>query len=273
MNATEGGDLLAIKSLSITFHSRGREPVQAVRGLDLVVSPQTSHGLVGESGSGKTVTALASIGLLGRDAKVDGSVRWCGEALDPSRPDAWRSIRGRGMTMIFQDARGSLNPSRTVKAHLDTTLRLHGLTDQRARNSASLELLDRVRLAEPTRVLSAYPAELSGGMAQRVALALALACRPKLLIADEPTASLDPTVAVAIVALLREVQRESGLAMLVISHDMKIVEALCDKTSVMRAGRIIESGETAALFRSPQNEHTAALVAAARWQLPTLNVD
>lgn len=160
-----------------------------------------------------------------------------------------------------------LNPARTVRSHLDAVLRLHGEDNLEIR---SRELLEQVRLADTDRVLASHPGELSGGMAQRVALALALACRPQLLIADEPTAALDPTVAVAIVALLREIQRESGLAMLVISHDVKIVRTLCDHTSIMQAGRVIESGETATMFEAPKTAHTAALIDAARWRIPSV---
>lgn len=262
--------LLSLTKLEVAFPTRGRAAVQAVSGVDLRIDAGASHGLVGESGSGKTVTALAAIGLLDRRAKVSGEIRWRGNVLDPARPDQWRGIRGSGITMMFQEARASLNPARSVRSHLDGVLRLHGEADPETRGR---ELLERVRLVDIDRVLASHPGELSGGMAQRVALALALACRPQLLIADEPTAALDPTVAVAIVALLREIQRDSGLAMLVISHDMKIVRALCDQTSIMQAGRIIESGETGAMFDAPKTAHTAELIDAARWRIPESSFD
>lgn len=262
--------LLTLTNLEVAFPTRARAPVRAVTGVDLRIDAGASHGLVGESGSGKTVTALAAIGLLDRRAKVSGEIKWQGKVLDPARPEQWRGIRGSGMTMMFQDARASLNPARSVKSHLDAVLRLHGEDDPDTRGR---ELLDRVRLLDIDRVLASHPGELSGGMAQRVALALALACRPKLLIADEPTAALDPTVAVAIVALLRQIQHDTGLAMLVISHDMKIVRTLCDQTSIMQAGRIIESGETAAMFDAPKTAHTAELIDAARWRMPETSSD
>lgn len=260
--------LLSLTNVQVEFPTRGRTPVQAIKGVDLQINAGASHGLVGESGSGKTVTALAAIGLLDPRAKVSGEIRWNGGVLDPTRPEQWRGIRGSGMTMMFQDARASLNPARSVRSHLDAVLRLQGEDDP---DNRGRELLERVRLVDIDRVLTSHPGELSGGMAQRVALALALACRPKLLIADEPTAALDPTVAVAIVALLREIQRDSGLAMLVISHDMKIVRSLCDHTSIIQEGRVIESGETAAMFDAPKTAHAAELIDAARWRIPSVD--
>lgn len=267
MNGTPPDQLLRLRDLRVEFARRRAAPVAAVRGVDLDVTPGSSHGLVGESGSGKTVTALAAIGLLDRRAKVSGEISWRGNALDSARPEQWSGIRGSGITMMFQDARASLNPARSVRSHLDAVLRLHGDADTRSRDAEGRALLDRVQLADADRILNSHPGELSGGMAQRVALALALACRPQLLIADEPTAALDPTVAVAIVALLREVQRDSGLAMLVISHDMNVVRALCDHTSVMQEGRIVERRETAAMFDSPSTTHAAELIDASRWRI------
>jgi ABC-type dipeptide/oligopeptide/nickel transport system ATPase component len=171
--------------------------------------------------------------------------------------------------MMFQDARASLNPARTVRAQLLSVLRQHTGQPETSLIAEAERLLRQVRLVDVERVFAAYPSELSGGMAQRIALALALACRPQLLIADEPTAALDATVAVAIVALLREVQAEAGLSMLVISHDMNVVRNLCDHISVLSAGCLVEQGPTEQLLSRPQHRDTIALVEASEWRLPT----
>ena len=257
--------LLQLEDLKIRFPLQRNAWLTALNGVNLSIRAGETHGLVGESGSGKTVAALAAIGLLDPFADVSGTIRWEGRELDPARPAQWAPIRGRGLTMMFQDARGSLNPARTIGAQLASVLRLHSDADI---EESSRDLLDRVRLSDPARMMRSYPRQLSGGMAQRAALALALACRPRLLIADEPTASLDATVAVAMVALLREVQKQTGLAMLVISHDMNVVRALCDGVSIMADGKIVEHGSTNVILRNPQHELTQALVAASQWKVP-----
>jgi ABC-type dipeptide/oligopeptide/nickel transport system ATPase component len=260
--------LLRLENLAIRFPLQRNVWLAALDGVNLSIRAGETHGLVGESGSGKTVAALAAIGLLDTSADVSGKIHWEGRELDPARPAQWGPIRGRGLTMMFQDSRGSLNPARTIGAQLASVLRLHSDGIHVDIDEASRDLLARVRLSDPARIMRSHPRELSGGMAQRAALALALACRPRLLIADEPTASLDATVAVAMVALLREVQKQTGLAMLVISHDMNVVRALCDRMSIMAEGRIIEDGSTSEILRNPQHKLTQALIAASQWKVP-----
>ena len=267
-NEAQSPLLLELENLTVRFPMGRADWFTAVNGINLAVGMNESHGLVGESGSGKTVSALAAIGLLDPTAQATGVIRWERRSLDPALPKSWNSIRGSGVTMMFQDAKASLNPSRKVGKQLESVLRLHGRNTAGAITSESERLLSMVRLGDlREKILESYPSELSGGMAQRVALALALACRPKLLIADEPTAALDATVAVSIVALLRDIQKEAGLAMLVISHDMNVVQNLCDQISVMKDGQIVESGEVREVFQNPKNLHTKSLINAARWEI------
>jgi ABC-type dipeptide/oligopeptide/nickel transport system ATPase component len=268
LNEAETPLLLEFENLTVRFPMGRADWFTAVDGINLSMRKNESHGLVGESGSGKTVSALAAIGLLDPTAQATGCVRWEGRSLDPALPKSWNSIRGSGVTMMFQDAKASLNPSRKVGKQLESVLRLHGWNTAGAVASESERLLRMVRLGDlGEKVLQSYPSELSGGMAQRVALALALACHPKLLIADEPTAALDATVAVSIVALLRDIQKEVGLAMLIISHDMNVVKNLCDQISVMKDGQVVETGAVHDVFQCPKNPHTQKLISAARWDL------
>jgi oligopeptide/dipeptide ABC transporter ATP-binding protein len=259
-------ELLGLRNLSVEFSLANRTTLTAVAGVDVVVRANESHGLIGESGSGKSVTALAALGLHGSNAKIKGDLTWRGRSLLNLSEGKWRNIRGGGMTMLFQDAPASLNPALRIGTQLEAVIRLHQKLDSAAATIESFKLLNAVRMSDPERVMRAFPHECSGGMAQRVALALALACKPQLLIADEPTSALDVTVAAQIVELLKQIRKEFGLALLVISHDLSAVARLCDRISVMYLGKIVESGPTDAIIRNPQHPYTAALLSAAIWQ-------
>jgi peptide/nickel transport system permease protein len=230
--------------------------------VSLDLKPGETLGLVGESGSGKSTTALAAMGLVPAPGWISkGSLRLGGRELAALSDAEWRRLRGKELAIVFQDPFTSLNPSLSIETQLTDPLRVHlGLTARQARERA-LELLALVRLPDPQRRLSEYPHQLSGGMAQRVGLARALACRPSVLIADEPTSALDVTVQGQILDLLKDAQRQFGMAILFITHDWGIVAELCDRVAVMYAGEIVETGQVGEVFAQPRHPYTRALLA------------
>jgi len=254
--------LLAIRELTVEF-ATPRGAAQVLRGVDLDVSPGDVVGLVGESGCGKTVTALATLGLLRPPGRVTGgSVRFQGRDLLALPERETRRVRGRGIAMIFQAPRESLNPVLSIGRQLELVLARHeGLGGRRARARAR-ELVAMVELPDPDRALRAYPHELSGGMCQRAMIALALACRPALLIADEATTALDVTAQLQILLLLRRLRAELGLAQLVITHNLGVVAEACQRVAVMYAGEIVETAPADELFAAPWHPYTARLLAA-----------
>jgi len=261
-------ELLRLEQLTVSFRLPQRKVLMAVDGVSLTINRGEAYGLIGESGSGKTVTALAALGLLETNALVGGGIAWRGKNF-VGRPERdWRKIRGSGLTMLFQNAQASLNPALRIGKQLEAVIKLRQSPEVAgaAVRDRALEMLTAVRMSDPERVFDAYPHELSGGMAQRTALAIALACRPALLIADEPTSSLDVTVAVQIVDLFKQIRAEFGLALLVISHDISVIERLCDKISVMRGGKVVESGTAAKVISNPQSGYTKELIEASTWQ-------
>jgi oligopeptide/dipeptide ABC transporter ATP-binding protein len=233
--------------------------VRVVDGLSFDIRPATTVGLIGESGSGKTMTANAVIGLLPDGAATGGELRWRGE--DLLRVDAARRrrVRGREIAMIFQDPLAALNPTQTIGRQVGEILRRAGQRRDEVRRRV-VELLDRAGIPDPARRLRDYPHEFSGGMRQRAMIALALAGSPALLLADEPTTALDVTVQARILRLLRTVQHDEGLAMLLVSHDLRVVAHVAHQVVVMYAGRIAERGPTAAVLRRPAHPYTRALV-------------
>ncbi len=254
--------LLVIRDLAIRFQAEGKA-VDAVRGIDLKISKGTTHALVGESGSGKSVTALSVLGLLPypRASHPSGSIRFEGNEILGVDEDSLRKVRGNKISMIFQEPMTSLNPLHRVSRQIGETLALHqGMRGEEVRTEV-LRLLQRVGIRDPEQRLDAYPHQLSGGERQRVMIAMALANRPLLLIADEPTTALDVTVQAEILTLMREIQRETGMAVLMITHDLTIVRSVCDRVSVMQAGKIVEEEETTRLFASPSHEYTKTLLA------------
>ena len=254
--------LLRVRDLTVTFASRGRRPVRAVDGVSLDVAAGSTVGIVGESGSGKSVTSLAALGLLGRrGVNVTGSVEFDGQDLLHLPDDELRAIRGRELAMIFQDPMSSLNPVLTVGRQLTEILTRHrGLKGPAARDRAG-ELLASVGIGDARQRLRSFPHQLSGGMRQRVMIAMALACEPRLLIADEPTTALDVTISAQILDLLRSLVAGSSTALVMITHDLGVVAGLCDTVHVMYSGRIVESAPRRPLFADPQHPYTNGLLA------------
>ncbi len=248
--------LLELRNLSVRFHTP-EGIVDAVRSVDLDVRPGEIHGLVGESGSGKSATCLAVMGLLGPRAEVAGHIGFAGQHIGADAT----SLRGRGIGMIFQEPRASLDPVFTVGHQLREVLTLHRPElGKRAVASEAATLLRQVGLPEPERQMRVYPHELSGGMAQRVAIALALAGNPRLLLADEPTTALDVTVQAQVLDLLLRLRNETGLAVVLVTHDLGIVAQYADRVSVMRAGEVVEQATVHKLFAQPTHAYTRQLL-------------
>ncbi|MBU8541549.1 ABC transporter ATP-binding protein [Falsiroseomonas tokyonensis] len=249
--------LVAIKGLRVSFDGQA-----ALRGIDLDVAPGESVGLVGESGCGKSVTWLAALGLLPGRASISGSVKLDGQELLPARPQVLDRVRGGRIAMIFQDPASSLNPVHRIGKQITEALRLHrGMDGPQARAEAK-RLLDQVGIPDAARRLDAWPHELSGGQNQRVMIAIALAGRPELLVADEPTTALDVTIQAQILALLQDLRKETGMALVLISHDLGVVADSCERVCVMYAGRIVEQVPTARLFEAPAHPYTRGLLGA-----------
>lgn len=253
--------LLVVDGLAVSL--RGPTgPVRVIKRLDLHVHPGEIVGIAGESGSGKSLTALALLNLLPPGAVVEGSVRFDGRELVGLGRRAWQDVRGRGIAMVFQDSSSALHPMLTVGRQLTEHMRAGLGMDKRAARARALDLLEQVRIPHPDKALRAYPHQFSGGMRQRVAIASALACRPRLLIADEPTTALDVTVQAGILALLEELRRESGLAVLFITHDLGVLSSLTQRSYVFYAGRVMESGATGQVLTDARHPYTAALLSA-----------
>jgi peptide/nickel transport system ATP-binding protein len=259
---SDGAPLLAINDLHVEFAAEDGA-VRAVRGFDLAIASGEIVGLVGESGCGKSVTALAVMGLLPETASIArGAIRFEGIELGALPARARADLRGARMAMVFQEPMSSLNPVMTIGRQIGETLERHrGMTRRDARRRA-VELLDRVRMPDAARRVDDHPHLLSGGMRQRAMLAMALACDPALLIADEPTTALDVTVQAQILDLLRDLQRELGLAVLLITHDLGVVAETASRVVVMYAGRACEEADAASLFARPRHPYTAGLMRA-----------
>jgi dipeptide transport system ATP-binding protein len=254
--------LLDIRNLRVTFATRAGA-FTAVDGIDLRVDANEVLAIVGESGSGKSVAMLAVMGLLPWTATITAeSMTFDGHDLRTLTPAQRRAIAGRDIAMIFQEPMSSLNPCFTVGFQVGEALRTHLGMDRAQRRRRVLELLDQVGIPDPARRMASFPHQLSGGMSQRVMIAMALACHPKLLIADEPTTALDVTIQAQILDLLLKVRRETGMGLVLITHDMGVVAETADRVAVQYAGRIVETNTTAELFADPHHPYTAALLAA-----------
>jgi peptide/nickel transport system ATP-binding protein len=256
-----GAPLLEVEDLSVVFTRRGRRDVRAVDGVTFSVRPGETVGLVGESGSGKSVTSLALMRLLpSRGAHVGGRVTFDGMDLLSLPRDSMRDLRGRDMAMVFQDPMSSLNPVLTVGRQITEVLKRHrGMHGDEARDEA-VSLLSRVGIPDPARRFREYPHQLSGGMRQRALIAISLACKPRLLIADEPTTALDVTIQAQILELLRELVVDSGTSLIMITHDLGVIAGLCDSVNVMYSGRIVETASRYELFGQPRHPYTAGLL-------------
>jgi oligopeptide/dipeptide ABC transporter ATP-binding protein len=257
---SERGAVLEVDDLRVRFWT-SRGIVHAVNGVSFSVAPGETLGLVGESGCGKSVTALAMMGILPRAARVSsGSVRLEGRELLGLPDRELRPIRGKEIAMIFQDPMTSLNPVLTIGRQLREAIETHLDLDRRAVEARAVELLDQVGIPGAKRRLRDYPHQFSGGMRQRVMIAMALACEPKLLIADEPTTALDVTIQAQILDLLRELVSERDTALILITHDLGVVAGTCERVHVMYAGMLVETGSADQLFASPRHPYTLGLL-------------
>ena len=252
--------LLEIKNLSVAFGS-AKSCFHAVEGVSLSVDPGEVLGVVGESGSGKSVTMMAVMGLLDAQARITAdTLRFNGQPLLQLPPRQRRQIIGKDIAMIFQDPMTSLNPSYTVGYQIMEVLKVHQGLRGAALQRRALELMELVEIPAAATRLSAYPHQLSGGMSQRVMIAMALACTPKLLIADEPTTALDVTIQAQIMDLLLRLQKEQGMALVLITHDLAVVSEVAQRVAVMYAGEVIEQSGVPAIFERPQHPYTRALL-------------
>jgi ABC-type dipeptide/oligopeptide/nickel transport system ATPase component len=249
MVTMSGAAALSVEGLWVQFAGDGRV-VQAVRGVSFRVNPGETIAVVGESGSGKTVTALAVMGLIEPPGMItDGEVRLAGRSLVGLSERRYRELRGRELAMVFQDPMSALNPVQRVGKQLAEALAVHGAARSRRQAAPQVhELLERVGLVPAARLARAYPHQLSGGMRQRVMLAMALANRPQVLIADEPTTALDVTTQAQVLELLAELQHEMGLALVLVTHDLGVVAGLAERVVVMYAGRVVEEAPVDQLF-------------------------
>lgn len=252
------GSILQIRNLDVRFQTPDGE-VHAVKRANIDIAEGECLGVVGESGSGKSQLFLGALGLLSNNGRATGSVKFCGEELLGLPQSEINRVRGSRITMIFQDPLTSLTPHLTIGAQIIESLRVHQHLPYAEALRRSLEILDLVRIPEARERMQQFPHELSGGMRQRVMIAMATACGPDLLVADEPTTALDVTVQAQILELIRKEQRELGMAVIFVTHDLGIVAGLCDKVQVMYAGRIVETADAHTLYHSPLHPYTRAL--------------
>ncbi len=266
-----GGPLLQVDDLETSFGREGRGPVaRAVRGVSFSVQAGKTLGIVGESGSGKSVTALSILRLIAPPGRiVGGRVQLAGEDLLSLSERQMREVRGARIAMVFQDPMTALNPTLTVGAQIVETILAHQKVTRAEAWARALDWLTRVRVSLPERRLRQYPHELSGGMRQRVLIAIAFSCRPQVLLADEPTTALDVTVQAQILDLMDELKAELGTAIVLITHDLGVVRERCDDVAVMYAGQIVEYAPASELFAAPKHPYTQSLLASLPdWRRP-----
>lgn len=254
--------LLEVKNLNIEFHDH-LIPETVVYDFDLELKAGEIVGLVGESGSGKSMSALAIAGLLSRrDMHKRGQILFDGLDLLTCERSKLRKIQGNEISMIFQEPMTSLNPVKRIGWQIEESLRIHTELNKEERYQKAIEMMKEVELPDPERLYRQYPHELSGGMRQRVMIAAAMICNPRILIADEPTTALDVTIQAQIVELLKRMNREKQTSILFISHDLSLVKQLCERVLVMKGGYIVETGPTQEVFAHPKEEYTQRLIAA-----------
>lgn len=254
-------DVLAVDELEVQF-SMGSNHFLAVRGISYHIKRGETVCIVGESGSGKSVSSLAVMGLLPKNGSVSkGTVQFNGRELTSLNKEAMRKIRGNEISMIFQEPMTALNPVFTIGYQLREPLRLHKKLKKQAATKAAINLLEKVGISQPEKRMKQYPHELSGGMRQRVMIAMALACEPKLLIADEPTTALDVTIQSQILDLINDLKKDFNTSVLMITHDMGVVAEIADRVMVMYSGEIVEEGDVRTLFNHPEHPYTKGLLA------------
>jgi peptide/nickel transport system ATP-binding protein len=259
---TDTVPLLDVRDLTVEFSTR-RGIVRAVEHVEVTIAKGETVGIVGESGSGKSVTSYAVMRILDRAGRIaEGAVHFTGLDVRAASEAEMRNLRGREMSMIFQNPRAALNPIRKVGHQIEDVLEQHSQADSSALTDKAIEILDQVRIARPRERYHAYPFELSGGMCQRVVIALALACRPQLLIADEPTTGLDVTTQKTVMDLIVELTRERGMSSILITHDLGLAATYCDRVVVMEKGRVVETATARAIFTAPSHPYTRKLMRA-----------
>jgi len=252
--------LLKIENLKISFPSK-KEKNEMVHGVSFDIHENEIVGIVGESGSGKSISSLAILGLLDKKASLlEGSIHFNDTDITHYKDSQFRKIRGAQISMIFQEPMSSLNPSMTCGLQVLEILRQHTKRSKKEAKAEAIRLFEKVKLPRAIEMYDQYPHQISGGQKQRVMIAMAIACKPKLLIADEPTTALDVTVQKEIIKLLKELQQETGMSILFISHDLSLVSEICDRVVVMYQGNIVEQGNSKELFKNPQNNYTKALI-------------
>ncbi len=252
--------LLAVRDLTVSFPTADG-PRRILAGISYDIPPGRTLGVVGESGCGKSMTALALMGLVPHPGATDGSIRFEGNELLGQPAEAWRKLRGNRVAMIFQEPMTALNPVMTVGKQVAEALVLHQGLDWKAAGERGIAMLDAVGIASPRARAAAYPHQLSGGMRQRAMIAMALACRPTLLIADEPTTALDVTIQAQILDLMQDLQDDIGMAIQFVSHNLAVVAEVSHEIIVMYAGRIVERAPAAVMFAAPLHPYTAGLIA------------
>jgi peptide/nickel transport system ATP-binding protein len=262
--------MLSVENLQVSLRQR-REMRPILRGVNLALARQSIHGLVGESGGGKTMLGKAILGLLPDSAQVTaGTMSFKGMDLIKLRESQRRSLLGKSITTILQNPMTALNPVLPIETQMTDVLRYRSKMSKTAARQIALDMLAAVHIRDPERVLRLYPHELSGGMCQRIAIAIAFGCEPELVLADEPTTALDVTVQFQILKLIRDMQQRFKTTVLFVTHDLGLVAKLCDHVSVIFAGRILETNATADLFARPQHAYTQALInATPRYDRPT----
>ncbi|MFX4303303.1 ABC transporter ATP-binding protein [Alicyclobacillus tolerans] len=251
--------VLNVESLNVEFNMEGNY-FHAVRDVSFKIEPGETLGLVGESGCGKSVTSLALVRLLTQSARVTGKIEYQGKNLLDLPERDMRDIRGNEISMIFQEPMTSLNPVYKIGAQISETLLLHKDISPREAFQQSLEMLKKVGIPRPEDIMDEYPHQLSGGMRQRIMIAIAMACNPKLLIADEPTTALDVTIQAQILELMKGISKDLGTSILLITHDLGVVAEMCDRVAVMYAGQIVEQGSVDDIFFNPQHPYTRGLL-------------
>lgn len=256
-------NLLTIQNLAVQFDTY-KSVVHAIGGLNLQIQKGETFGLVGESGCGKSVTAMSILRLIPiPPGKISSGQIWFeGEDLLTKSEDEMRRIRGKTISMIFQDPMTSLNPVFSVGDQIETVIRIHQNVRRSEAIDRTVEMLTTVGLSDPAMLLKKYPHELSGGMAQRVMIAMALACRPSLLIADEPTTALDVTIQAQILSLMKQLKEDVNTSILLITHDLGVVAKMCQKVAVMYAGHVVEHGHLQHIYKNPKHPYTLGLLAA-----------
>lgn len=253
--------MIDIRNLSVTFN-RGRKPVKAVNGVSLSVNSGEVVALLGESGSGKSVTMRSLLRLHPKGTSIEGSMRVAGKDVTELSARELADYRGATVSMVFQEPRLALDPVYTLGQQIEEAIMRHEGISKREAASRALGLFEKVRIPSPERRLMNYPHEMSGGMLQRSMIAMAIACNPKVLLADEPTTALDATVQIQILLLIRELQKEYGLSVIFVTHDIGVAAEVADRIAVMYAGRIVEEGKVADVIQNPKHPYTRGLLGA-----------